>query len=285
MADSGDIETALVALVAAAFYPSGVGSPSTIGSPLMVERGWPTADLFGAAVKENGTLIFVHADKMMDRDATRYLPVWQGTAGIPTITATASGVTVTIAGTPSAGQSVAVQVKYLWYVYTATGTDTLATIASALAALIPGASAAGAVLTLPAAGPPVQARVSAPGTSSIEVARQRQAFRLVCWSPTTALRDQVFGQLPGIIGYSGSRLTMPDGSIATRMSQRQSGPDDTTARFGMWRRDMMVIYDWPILFTQASGTSLTISDNFKINSTLPAVFAGDVLNPAQASSL
>jgi hypothetical protein len=285
MADSADVENAIEAMLSAALYPNGTGAPSLIGSTISIHRGWPTEANIATATSAGSTWIAIHADKAMSKDATRYLPTWQGTPGVCTITATVAGLTVTMGGVPAVGQTVAVQSKGLWYTYAPLVADTLATIAAAFAGAIPGASSVAAVLTLPATGDPPQARVGMIGTASIEAAREQQVFRVCVWSPTPTIRDAVFGQIPGIIGYLGSRLTMPDGSTATRMAQRQTGPDDMPAKALMWRRDLLVTYDFAVNYQTPAGTAIVISQPITINGATVKYQGGDVLNSAQASIL
>jgi hypothetical protein len=135
-------------------------------------------------------------------------------------------------------------------------------------------------------GQDVECRVVNGGSSSLEVTRQEAAFRISVWSPTEAIRDAVYGQLPTVIPYFGSRITMPDGSTATWMAQREGGSDDMPSRANMWRRDLLVTYQWAGLIQLTGGVVITVSGNLtEGDQNAPPVSVFDVLNPAQASNL
>lgn len=277
MADAPDIERAIGATLETAFYPLGTSQPSIISSTVSMERGWPTEAQVQKAVKTNAALISIHADKGMARDTTRYFRDFRGCAGVPTITATISGLTITFSGTVTVGHAIAVQYAGVWFPYLVQAGDTLAGIAAALAALTPGATASGAVLTIPSGGATPQVRIVKGGTASAEVSRQRAVFRISCWAPTPELRDTVFAQLPGIIAYAGSRLTLPDGSVATWMGQSETGPDDIPARANEWRRDVLATYEFGVLYTIQAMALLLLE--VAVTASGAVMDAGDVAYP------
>jgi hypothetical protein len=277
MADSANVESAIGKMLGAAFYPFGTSQPSIIGSTIAMERGWPTESQVQNAVATKAALISIHADKGMARDTTRYFRDFHGCAGVATITATLSGLTITFAGTIAVGHAIAVQCAGVWFPYLVQAGDTATTIAAAFAALIPNATASGAVLTLPSGGAAPQVRVVMGGTASAEVSRQRAVFRISCWAPTPELRDQVFAQLPGIVAFAGSRLTLPDGSIATWMGQSETGPDDIPARANEWRRDVLATYEFGVLYTIQAMAMLLLE--VVVTAVGTVTDAGDVAYP------
>ena len=160
MADLSDVEGALVGLVANAIYPSGTTAPSVCGTTVKTYRGWPSAtaldnDLSGPNPKPDGWAptanVSVFPISGMTRVTTRFPRKWLADGpGPTTITATViNGNTLTLAGAAGLAQLVGVRVLGQAYVYAATATDTPATVAAALAAMVPGSNAVGSVLTVP----------------------------------------------------------------------------------------------------------------------------------------
>ena len=97
-----------------------------------------------------------------------------------------TGNEIAFSGVGGPGQIVAVQLAD-GTVYSVPATADPATLAAALAAAVPGATASGAVLTMPASGFVV--RVGGPITEEREVRRQLQGVRVILWCPTPAVRD------------------------------------------------------------------------------------------------
>ncbi|HQT38369.1 MAG TPA: hypothetical protein PK231_03015 [Acidocella sp.] len=261
MAGQADVETAIVNLVAGALYPNGTGQPSVAGVQCSVARGWPTEAGVNDAVNAGNVLITVHQRAGFSRDATRYSRAAFTVSQIaPTLTATLSGFAVTFGGTVTAGNTVGVLSASVAYTHVATSTDTLSTIASALASTIPGATASGAVLTLPAGNAAPGVVVVNGGVVGIEVGRQQAGFSVDVWAPSPALRDAIFATLEPAIPYS-FRLTLADGSIATLMQFQESGPDDLPSREKMFRRNLLCIYDYPLIYTSTAQAAAAILVN------------------------
>ncbi len=279
MADSADVEQALAALLSGIFYPNGTAQPSSVVETVTLMRGWPTEAQVASAVANNSALVSIHADKGMSRDSTRYFWNAEILCGAPTITATISGNTVTLAGAVSVGQALAIQSAGIWYPYLVKSGDTLGTIAAALAGLIPSASATGAVVTLRATGGTPAARIVATGSTTTNVGRQRAMFRISVWTPTPGLRDAIFAQIPAAVTYLGFRLAMPDGSVATQMHQQEAGPDDLPNHADEWRRDLLCDYEFSIAYT-SSAIGAMLFEVLCQAQTGPAVSVGDDIDPA-----
>ncbi|MDR3736039.1 MAG: hypothetical protein P4L10_10950 [Acidobacteriaceae bacterium] len=295
MADSSDIETSLLTLISGVLYPNGTSQPSIVGSTITIQRGWATEQQVASAVSVGSSIVSIFADKAMSRDATRYQRAWfTTTQTAATLTATLSGLVVTLGGTVSAGNVACIITDNVAYTYTALSTDTLATIATALAAEIPGAVATGATVTVGVSlttdlgayltdqnGSPIggadtlyqpAAIVVNGGTAASEVSRQQQAFRVCVWAPEPSIRDAIFEKLPALIANS-YRLTLPDTSVATWMNQRETGPDDMPARAKMWRRDLLITYDWPVIYTIAAQAVAAVLQNYSINQSTAITYA------------
>jgi hypothetical protein len=310
MADQSDIEAALVQLVAGAIFPAsptylsgGVGTTNLTVYPnggttpatpqAKVYRGWPEQATLYADLQAGVSHVSVFSESGMWRNATRWNPTTSIVApGTPTLTATVSGNTVTIGGTVTAGNVVGVAfgpgAAYA-FAYAALGTDTLQSVAAALATAInatltlPGTATAAAngVLTLPGAVN-LQAATMAPALTATEVRRQQQTFRVSVWCPTPQHRD-VFAST---IDRALSSLTDTQGRL-TRFFQatqyevaellaRSTYTTDMPSRDRVWRRDLCAMVDYPTtafttqpyvlfgsLFTQTGlGSVITASGQF-----------------------
>jgi hypothetical protein len=137
MADLSDVENALVTLCGAILYPNGSGNPSITGYPSREYRGWPTARQLDTDLVAGISHVSVCPAAGYSRIEPGYIDLTPlDVPGVPTLTATVSNETVTIGGMVGAGQLVGAQVNGASYVYALTGSDTLATAAAALVALV-----------------------------------------------------------------------------------------------------------------------------------------------------
>jgi hypothetical protein len=238
MADIIDVQQGLAALAAQAVYPNGTGQPSVAGVDILIYPGWPQqanldADLLAGKVHVS---IFPTA---MERNTTRYpRDDWQELAvNAATLTLTIAGQTVTVGGampSPFHAQNVMVMVNGLPYVYATQANDTLTSIATALAALIPGASNVGAVITV--VGIISEARVGTSGTLIRETRRQERVFMLTVWADTPVKRDAVAKAIDELMATT-QFLTMPD-EYAARLIYRGSPVTDGHQKANLYRRDL-----------------------------------------------
>jgi hypothetical protein len=274
MADETDLEAAIVGLIVAAVYPNGTTQPSVVGQTISVERGWPTEADIRNATAAGTQLIRVYAVAGMSRDAERYQRLWQSARpATPSLTATLEENIVTLSGTVTAGLIASVQSRGLAYNHLCAAGDTLTSIAAAFAGVIPGASSAGAVLTLPTTGPLPFARVLAGATATMEVGRQQQVFAISSWATTPVLRDQIFQSLGPTLALN-YRITLPDGSIATRIGRsfQTGGPNDVPSRANVWQRDLRLTWDFPLIVSMDAPPAAAISTSIVPNdASSPAV--------------
>jgi hypothetical protein len=262
MADLSDVENALVSLIAQALYPNGTGQASAAGGvPCVVYAGWPVpaqldADLAAGKVHIS---VFPRAE---ERNTTRFGQDWQPlTANTPTLTLTVDGQTVTVGGSiPPANNphNVVVMANGKPYVYAVLTTDTLPSIATALAALIAadivGTVAAGAVITLPSTGRISAARVGVTGTSAREIRRQERSFQITAWADTPAHRDAVISPVDQALAAT-KFLTMPDGFLA-RLIYRNSPISDAMQKTRLYRRDLIYSVEYATTQTE-TDTQIT----------------------------
>jgi len=229
MADVSDIQASFASKIAAELYPLGTNHPSTIGAPVLVYPGWPQPAHLDKDLAAGKVHISIWA-RGDGTNTTRFPKDWQQTgAPAATLTLTAAENTVTVGGTVSTPQVAVVNGQ----AYAVQDADTLESIAAALAALVPGASSAGPVVTVPTGIR--QAAVAANAVVTRELRRQTDTLQLVMWAPTPELRvaaaravDQALAEV--------RFLEMPDHSSA-RVIYRNSISSDQSGNAFIYRRD------------------------------------------------
>ena len=261
MSDVIDVQNALVATVAAAVYPNGTGAASVSGSPIVVYAGWPTASRLDADLLTGKAHISVYPT-MIEQNKTRYLKDWtQGSINTATVTATIAGQTIVIGGvmpSPFVTHNVVAVVSGKAYVYPVLISDTINSIATALAALIAvdwaGTAAASGVITLPGLAVLTAARVGVTGTSIREIRRQERVFQITVWSSTPSQRD-VIGSALDIALAATEFLNMPDG-YGARLVYRNSHVTDDLQKAKLYRRDFQYSVEYATTQT-ATDTQIT----------------------------
>ena len=277
MADISDVEEAMVAIIANSLQLGQNYLPgSAVLSPVAkvkceVYRGWPIASHLAPALQQGVCTVSVFPVPGSSRRATRYFPQWTSLGEPPaTLTATVSGNTVTIGGSPSTSQTVGIRYGSLLAAsvasYRPVVGDTVNSVASALGALIAGASVSGAMITMPA-NQEIDAAVAADQTAWMETRRQEQNIWVIGWCNTPATRDNVVKAVDGgfasLLDASGNltdQFPLSDGSSA-RILYISSHTDDQAQRSGIWRRDLRYVVNYPTTITQIFPTLLFASDS------------------------
>jgi hypothetical protein len=246
MADLVDVENSLVALISQTLYPNGTGQPSSTGTPAIVYAGWPTAsrldaDLLALANDQPGGKIHLTVfPTRTERNTTRYMRRWEDvTLPVQTLTLTVSGQQVTVGGVVSTPQNVMLLVGHQPYVYAVKPTDTLTSIATALAALIPDAQAqnVGPVITLSQSANLTAARVGASGVAIQEIRRQVKVYQITVWADDPANREAAAKAIDPVLADT-AFLIFPDTS-AGRLIYMSSFDDDMVSKAILYRRDFL----------------------------------------------
>ena len=268
MADLSDVGNALVALAAQAVYPNGTGQASVSGSAVRLFPGWPNPQQLDADLKAGGAQVSVFP-RPDERNTTRYSKDWQQlSVNAQTLTLTIAGQTVTVGGTiPPAGNphNVTVLANKVPYVYAVQVSDTLTSIATALAALIavgiPGTTSTGAVITLPNSGRINSVRVGITGTSIREIRRQERVFVLSVWADTPTHRDAI-AQAVDVALAATQFLTLIDQSAA-RLIYKGSMVIDQFQKDKLYRRDLFYTVEYATTQTE-TDTQIT-QEQFNIS--------------------
>lgn len=282
MADVIDVQTALVALAAAALYPNGTGQPSAAGGvPCKVYAGWPTESQLDSDLAV-GTAHVTVFPRPEERNTTRFSQDWQPqTINSATLTLTINGQQITVGGVvPPANNphNLSILANGKPYVYAVQTSDTLNSIAAALAALIaadlPGTSAAGAVVNLPGTGRIGAARVGVTGTAIREVRRQERHFQITVWADTPTHRDAVAQPVDQVLATT-KFLTMPDG-FAARLIYRGSPVSDNMQKTRLFRRDLIYLVEYAT--TQAETETQITQEQLNVSARVDGASSYNPIN-------
>ncbi|MDB5965526.1 MAG: putative phage protein [Polaromonas sp.] len=254
MADVSEVADALAALVQAAVYPSGTGAAPAGGVACKIYQGWPEPKQLLADLQAQHAHVSIWPSDQ-DRVTTRRMPEWvQAAAPAPSLAATAAGTAVTIGGTVSTPQAVALLIDGKDYAYAVQPADTLASIAAALAALVVAdraASSAGPVLTIPGSRT-IYARLVTTGTSVRETRRESRVFKVIVWADAparrTALAKVIDQALCALV-----RVAFADGTVGN-IDYVGSQQVDSEQRQGIYRRDLSYAIEYPTLEIRTDTT-------------------------------
>ena len=227
--------------------------------PLRLLRGWPSStalatDVPGPSRSATPPVpvanVSVQIDPGMSRNTTRYLTRPAVIAApVPTLLLRSNGNLVTINGTCASGQVagllVGAQGNALSAAYRLNATDTTTSVAAALAALIPGASSAGPVITLP--DDKVTCRVGQDAVTIVETRRQEATFRIVVYAATPDDRDKIARSLDEALAQV-SLVGLPDGTCCYVRYSRTISMDNS-AQTSVWRRDLLYVVEYPTIIT------------------------------------
>lgn len=168
--------------VANACYPTGTGDPSVTGTQITIEAGKPIRTQLDRDLQDLFSHVYVYPTSKQ-RDITKFERVYQPlTKADPTIFTEVIDNTVTLTGVPSVPQAVMVVNNKVGYAYNVLLGDTLSNIATQLAALIPGATSVGAVITISDSWR-LEARVATQYTAGRELSRTEGMFDIYIASP------------------------------------------------------------------------------------------------------
>lgn len=240
MADLSDVTATLATLADAAIYPNGDASPSVAGIGVTIAPGWPVPKQLDAIIAAGNAMFTVYPMPGMDQNVTRFLgedphPL---TTPIASLTMTVSGNTVTVGGSIKAGEAAFIGVNRMPYSHQVVATDTLATIASALAGMIPNATASGAVVTIGGTVFDLQADVSMVATVQTEIARQKRVFMLTTWAPSVGARDAITQAVDvAFKAIPGRRILLQDSTYGILIYRGTLQTDDLATR-KIYRRDL-----------------------------------------------
>lgn len=268
MADISDVTDALVSLIASVLYPNGTGQPCITGVPTLVYAGWPQSSQLDADMAAfagaGGRLHVTVFPTATEKNTTRYPRDYTTQSLTPaTLTLTVTGQQVTVGGTVSAPQNVGLIVNGQAYLYAVQSTDTLSTIAAALAAQVSGATASGAAITLPNTARLTAARAGGGGTLTAMTKQQQRTVQITVWADSPAHRAATASAIDSTLSAT-DFLTLSD-NTAGRLTYVGSHIDDKPQKASLFRRDLMYAVDFSTTRSVAGTDVLTILENIGIS--------------------
>lgn len=266
MADLSDAEIAIVNLIGAVIYPNGSAQPSELlvpgGSPVTVKifRGWPMPAVLDADMANGNVEISVYPRPMVDRNTTRFKDEFQEVSrGAATVTATVLGNQVAIGGAVNAAVAQFVTLligSRIVVSYAVQPSDTLSSIAAALAAMIPGSTSTGPIVTAPTSAYLV-AQVGVTGVQQAETERTLSQIQVTFWCPTALLRDATSKIVrPALSGNA--FLTLAD-NTAARIRFHSSNVSDHAERSTIYRRDTIYDVEYPTIIADTATEVTSVS--------------------------
>lgn len=249
MADLSDVEATLVNMIAAALYPNGTGQASAISAPCKVYPGWPNSTALDADLRAGTVHVTVFPMAGATAQAAQFLDNMEVLVpAVHGLSASISGQTITLTGTPGASEYVTVIAdgKYIFSRVGASGSAICSALLADALAHYPSASANGATLTIPNAAY-ITVRIGAPATMANIVHRQKQAFMITTWASTDALRSAC-AALVDVSLKSVNRITFSDTSQGI-MTFDRTMVNDLIERAICYRRDLIFNVEYATIET------------------------------------
>ncbi|QAU22591.1 hypothetical protein EO087_00225 [Dyella sp. M7H15-1] len=265
MADIDDVTTALENAIAAVVYPNGTAQPSAIGVPAAIYPGWPTSSQLDADLRVlgsggNGKIHITIFPRPHEKNTTRFPMQYTEHSYSPaTLALSIAGQQVTISGGVSTPQNVVLIVSGQIYTYAVQACDTLPSIATALAQKIAGATAAGAVVTLPATARITAVRAGGSGTIIALTKQQQREFQITIWADTPAHRSAAAGAIDSALSPI-IWLQLPDGSSG-RLRYVQTLIDDVNQKASLYRRDLIYSVEYSTTNTITATQVVAVEQN------------------------
>ncbi|MDE2024859.1 MAG: hypothetical protein KGJ07_00020 [Patescibacteria group bacterium] len=246
MADLSQVRDTIAQNIVTAIYPNGTSQPSVCGVPVTVNSGWPIATVLDQQLQLGNAMVSVYPTNQ-NRIVTKFQRIYIPNTLTPaTITLTVASNTVTVGGTISVPQAPMIILNGIGYAYQVQATDTLSSIASALAGLISGATAVGNVINLPNYYS-ITTRVSSNYTASEELAREDRIFMITCWCPNENVR-YLLGQAIDLYMKFSYRMPMPDNFFA-QVFWHKTNDTDQLDKALIYRRDLIYTIQYATTYT------------------------------------
>lgn len=227
MADLTDVQSAIVSLLAQTLYPNGTANPSAVSSTVKIYPGWPDPTTLNNDLSAGTSHVSVFATNF-SRYVPQYMPVWQTlNVTAPTIVVTVAGQSFTLSGTISTPQVIGIVSNNKQYTYSVQSTDTLGSVATGIASLIPGATSSGATVNMPNGS--FSVNIATLSTVIREVGRQQQVYQVSVWANSPSLRAQIASLIDPAIRVA-ERLIMPDSTLANICIFGSQDEDDLQTR-------------------------------------------------------
>jgi hypothetical protein len=255
MADFDDVLTTLASIIDGVIYPNGDSQPSAVlvnasPVPARIYPGWPVSAALDADLLAGIINVSIFAPAGSEKNTTRF-PTDAVVITEPVHTVTVAideaGTEITIGGTISTPQNVAIIANGKGVSYGVQAGDTIDDIASGLAALVSAiapATASGPVISIPDAYA-LTARVGGAGTVGKPVGTQQRQFQITIWAPTPAARTAAAKLVDGALRDM-PRITLPDTTMGM-LCYSHTVTDDVVQKANCWRRDLFYVVEYTTL--------------------------------------
>lgn len=263
MPDISSVLTTVTQNLVTPIYPNGTGQPSIVGVQVTIGEGWPIRTQLDKDLQAGNAHVSVFPTTQ-ERVVTKFERIYQpSTLTAPTIVLTTSGTNqITITGTVSIPQSVMAIVNGTGYAYGIVQGDTLDTIATNWAAVIPNATAMGNVITITQAYS-LKALVSTPYTAAQEIARMERVFMISCWCPSPTIRATL-GAAIDVYMKENYRIQLAD-NFWGQVFYSHLDEIDMLEKSLIYRRDLNYIIQYP---TTITNNYVTVADAYVNSITL-----------------
>ena len=276
MSDISDVLAVFATQINTILYPNGTGQPSVTGGLIRVYPGWATASTLDPDAKAGITNVTVFPSGQ-ESNKTRYSTAQKVQAvATPTLSLTVTGGVVTVGGVmpiPFTAHNLAVLVNNAPYIYSIQPSDTLTTIATALASLIaagvPGTTSSGAAVTLPVGVNAVVGRVGTTGTVSQEWERQAQRIQITIWAPDPVTRNAVSAPIKQALAQI-AFFSMPDG-YGARVRSVGGAFSDALEKATTYRRDLFYEVEYATTSTSVIATVVAAEVTYDTPTGVPLV--------------
>lgn len=260
MANLSAVEAAIAQAATGFAYPNGMANQSVIGTDVRIYRGWPSPKQLNSDLAAGVCTVSIYSMPGGSRDTSRYPRDWHSMpVAAPTLTVASSGNVVTFGGTPGAAQLASLSAANIGYSYAVQASDTLATIASALAAAVNAdgrlvATAAGPAVTITTTGGNGKTAIgfaNFTGTAWRETRRQEQRMMVSIWCPTPDQRDALGGAIDN--GFSDVDFIDAGDPTTTRIRYFGTSETESGTNASLYQRDINFLVEYPTIQTQVSA--------------------------------
>ena len=282
MATVDDLTQGIVSVLAGLLFPgttflngsvANVAAPWTgapgaqaLTIPTRLYRGAPGIYDLDQDISAGVAQVCVTSVPGMSRNTSRFQPYYTTvSANVPTLAVAWNSESATFGGTCAAKQAVGLTVNRVCYAYRTTANDTPATVAAAFAKQIPGAQAAGAVLSIFEI---TAAAVVCDQQGLLHTGTQQQMVQIAVLTPyadgesAALVRAAVSSKVDGLKtmlrpdGTVTRFIGLPDGSSA-HVRFHHSLDDDTPRNDDIWRRWLYFLCEFDETVPVLQPTAIT----------------------------
>lgn len=214
MSSLQDVITTIAQNIVAPIYPNGTSDPSIISKDVSIITGWPVRNVLDSTLQAGNAQVSVYPtnhERVVTKFERNFLPLTETDATIIATVNIIAG-TVTLTGSVTIPEALTIVVDGIGYSYQVVMGDTLDTIATNTAAIIPNATALANVITITGADS-IISRIATPYSAAAELCRVDRMIMITSWASNPTDRTTLEAAID-VFMKENYRMTMPDGFIA-----------------------------------------------------------------------